>query len=191
MPALIRLLSGFLIVTTFFACAPGDEAPVFEPESDSEASEAGTPVRSKEYTIRIPEEFTCETSDSAASVRRYSELSEDRFVEIHSVPKVRGEGSEGITLEQFARTRLVPFKNQSSVIRETKLAAQDIHSLQARTIAFDVKRFGNALEQSYWMAFLEGEERFYEIRIWTARERKSYFEQEANAIIFSFREHGQ
>lgn len=176
------------IVLLCVLCACGSETPTLT-EEELEFPESARVIESPEkYSITIPEELRLRKDQASIGYDQYVSVSKERYLEIHTVEKPSGEGASWMDLMQFTNSRLVPFRANSTILKHMKLREQTIHSLSAITTAFDVKRAGSVHSWSYWMAFIEGKEDYYHILVWTRSDRKSYFEQTANAIIYSFRE---
>ncbi len=140
--------------------------------------ESGLSVYVPDYLEKDPE-----TNESYV---QYSRKSKERYLEIHAISKKQGASSD---LKQFSEARLTPFRNTSSVLKEKHLTDEDVNGMPAILTAFDVQMYGTSQPLAYWVAFLEGKEHFYEVKIWTLADRKSYFEEEVNAILYSCKEH--
>lgn len=178
--------SGILLLWVLCAC--GNEVPTLT-EEELEMPASSRVIQSPlKYTIAVPEELRPKEENESGDYVQYASISKERYLEIHAIDKADGQGAASADLAHFADARLIPFRANSTVLKQMKLREQSIHSLSAITTAFDVKRAGSVDTWSYWMAFIEGKEHFYDIRIWTRSDRKAYFEQTANAIIYSFKE---
>jgi len=184
MSTLIR--SSFLVFWLLYAC--GNEVPTLS-EEELELPESAQVVQSPlKYTLTLPEELRPKEENESGDYVQYASVSKERYVEIHTIDKASGEGAATMDLAHFADARLIPFRANSTILKHMKLREQSINALSTITTAFDVKRAGSVDTWSYWMAFIEGKEHYYDIRIWTRSDRKAYFEQTANAIIYSFKE---
>lgn len=178
--------SGILLLWVLCAC--GNEVPTLTEEELELPSSAQEIENPNNYSITLPEELRPKEENESGDYVQYASVSKERYLEIHTIDKTEGQGAASVDLAHFADARLIPFRTTSTILKEMKLRTQTIHALPAITTAFDVKRAGSVDTWSYWMAFIEGKEQFYDIRIWTRSDRKVYFEQEANAIIYSFKE---
>lgn len=176
------------ILLLWLLCACGSEESRLT-EEELELPETARVVESPlNYSITIPEELRPEEDQRTIGYDRYAAVSKERYLEIHTIEKPNGEGADFMNLMQFANSRLVPFRANSTILKQMKLREQKINGLPAITTAFDIKQAGSVHVWSYWMAFIEGKENYYHILIWTRNDRKIYFEKTANAIIYSFKE---
>lgn len=180
MPALIRCtIYGFIFL--LFACS--------ERQLSAEAENVGfAPAEDFKRldvfngSIHLPDYFVNITPKEQESFYRFAALSKDQYLEIHRISKSETTKK---SLEEFAQSRIDQFTLSRDVLKATTSIALEIHKANAIAYACDAVEPGSVDEWAYWMVFVENGSDFFEVRTWTYRDRKIYFEKKANIMLHS------
>jgi hypothetical protein len=147
------------------------------------------------YTIELPSNFK-ETSDlNKAASLQYQNVVKDIYAIVIDEPKE----ALGYALEQNSLYDMYPndLKGYSKLITDGMEASisikkmpdfedTTINGLKARILSFEGLSSGH---QVYWkLAFVEGNNTYYQIMVWTSAASRQKYEKEMTAIINSFEE---
>ena len=129
--------------------------------------------------VFIPNDFSDLTFEDHEDCYRFGALSKDEFIEIR-----RFSRNDNRTLLEFAQSRIDHFQTGLELLKSSSVNSP-VTKDESIYYACDIIKPGSAHEWSYWMLYKEINSDFFELKTWTRRDRKIYFEQKANDILFS------
>lgn len=149
------------------------------------------------YRIQIPNTMKLTNSLDVNASLQFSDVFREQFVTVSEFDKkdhldrlMRNKSAKKqlSALENFSTLEYNAHMNAKSLLLESKWSTMEIDGSVFKIKAVDVEIYGASKEISYWLAFVEGKNRLYTIKLWTPKNRKHLFEESANLIIRSFRE---
>lgn len=147
------------------------------------------------YSLEIPNDFTEVKDLNAEASLQFQNTLKDIYIIVIDEPKT--ELSKAIadnnlqdvysnTLEGYSKLITDGMDSSIAVKKMPDFREKTIDGLKARELSFKGLSSGN---QVYWkLAFIEGNNRYYQIMVWTQADNQKKHEKQMQAIIDSFKE---
>lgn len=147
------------------------------------------------YTLELPANFKKVTDLNAEASLQYQNTFEELYTIVIDEPKEALAkaleqnslyDSYSNDLEGYSRLISDGMDSSISVKKMPDFEETTINGLKARLLSFEGLSSGNRV---YWkLAFIEGNNRYYQIMVWTLADSRKKHEKEMTAIINSFKE---
>lgn len=149
------------------------------------------------YSIKIPKFMTVTASLQHRASLQYNNPFKEKYITVLDEKKdeitssMHDDGSfyaAKSKLENFVELRLGVFAESGiSISDQTELKSKKIDGCQAYSTTVEGS-FPNREGVVYYFTFIEGDEKFYELKSWTLVERKDAYVEEVATMVNSFRE---
>jgi len=147
------------------------------------------------YTLEVPADFKQVNDLNKEASLQYQNTLKELYVIVIDEPKtaftaaINDNGLSDTysnTLEGYSKLITDGMDSSIAVKKMPDFIDKTIHELKARELSFEGLSSGN---QVYWkLAFIEGNNRYYQIMVWTLADNHNKHEKKMQAIVDSFTE---
>lgn len=149
----------------------------------------------QDYKLSIPKFMTGTTGLNEEASLQYQSLLKEAYLLVIDEPKAGFEevyrdlnqyDDDLSIMQNYRDARLKILSRTTEINRKTKPEFLKIHRLDAETMELDANIEGVANEISYFLTFIEGDDRVYMIMAWTLKNKKMEHKKTFKTIAESF-----
>ncbi|MER3318962.1 MAG: hypothetical protein RIB79_11785 [Allomuricauda sp.] len=149
----------------------------------------------QDYKLSIPKFMTGTTGLNEEASLQYQSLLKEAYLLVIDEPKAGFEevyrdlnqyDDDLSIMQNYRDARLKILSRTTEINRKTKPEFLKIHGLDAETMELDANIEGVANEISYFLTFIEGDDRVYMIMAWTLKNKKMEHKKTFKTIAESF-----
>lgn len=149
----------------------------------------------QDYKLSIPKFMTGTTGLNEEASLQYQSLLKEAYLLVIDEPKAGFEevyrdlnqyDDDLSIMQNYRDARLKILSRTTEINRKTKPEFLKIHGLDAETMELDANIEGVANEISYFLTFIEGDDRVYMVMAWTLKNKKMEHKKTFKTIAESF-----
>lgn len=185
----------FLFVLLIFSCTSCKNPKAKNNDSETTIEDFNTISINNEYHIKMPRFLKGTTGLNEEASLQYQSLRREAYVIIIDEPK---KGFEEVyrdleqyddhlsVIQNYRDARLKILSRTTEINRKSEPTSIKIHGLNAEFLELDAKVNGLNNEISYFLTFVDGDEKVYMIMCWTLKNQKDEHKKTFKTIAESF-----
>ncbi|NDV16973.1 hypothetical protein GO009_13150 [Muricauda sp. TY007] len=191
----MRTRHTFLFVLLILSCSSCKNFNAEKNDSGPKSQDFNTVAINNEYQINIPRFMKGTTGLNEEASLQYQSLLQEAYLLVIDEPKSRfeevyrdlGQYDEQLsTIQNYRDARLKILSRTTEINSKSKPRSFKINGLSAEFIEIDANINGVSDEISYFLTFVEGNDRVYMIMAWTLKDKKVEHKKTFKTIAESF-----
>ena len=187
-PCILLLAISVLLVS----CAPAQEGK----DQTSAKDDMQSVTIDDEYKMDVPKYMRKATSLNESASLQYQNIFKEAYVivideekdaYINAYKDLSVYDSARSVIENYTDTQIQSTTSDLDVIDQSEIKTFRIHGLNATSVEIDANLEGVSVPISYFLTFIEGQNKLYFVMAWTLKDKKDKFRSTAEKMAESFR----